>query len=186
MPPQVEPWFAYELEVWRVRANRQPVASDALPEPFRSQVRGDWRSAAAWWEEHDCPYEAALALQDGDDPDAGREALSRLLDLGATRTASTVTGRLRAAGVRGLPRGPRPTTSANPAGLTAREVEVLQLLAAGDSNRAIAAQLVVSVRTADHHVASVLRKLGVSDRTGAAAAAAQLGVTLLDTGPSPR
>ena len=102
--------------------------------------------------------------------------MAQLLDLGATRTASTVSARLRAAGVRNLPRGPRSTTSANPAGLTAREAEVLQLLAERLSNREIAERLVVSVRTADHHVASVLHKLGVTDRTGAVAAAAQLGI----------
>ena len=186
LPPQAEPWFAFELECWRHRAGKPPVAPERLPEPYLSQVRGDWRSAAAWWVEHDCPYDAALALQDGDDPDAGREALTRLLELGATRAASVVTGRLRAAGIRGLPRGPRSTTSANPAGLTAREAEVLEQLAAGLSNRAIAQRLFVSVRTADHHVAAVLRKLGASDRAGAVAAAAQLGISLPGETPSPR
>lgn len=177
LPRQAEPWHAYELEVWRYRAGAPVTAIETLPEPHRSQVQHDWRAAAAWWDDHGCPYEGALALHDGGDPDAGRQALTRLYDLGATRTASAVATRLWAAGVRRLPRGPRPTTSANPAGLTAREMEVLQLLSEGLSNRAIAAELVVSVRTTDHHVASVLRKLGVADRASAVALAAGIGVT---------
>ena len=74
------------------------------------------------------------------------------------------------------PRGPRPRTRANPAGLTARELEVLALLTSGLRNAAIADELVVSEKTVDHHVSAVLRKLDVRTRGEAAAEAARLGL----------
>jgi HD-GYP domain-containing protein (c-di-GMP phosphodiesterase class II) len=60
-----------------------------------------------------------------------------------------------------------------PAGLTAREVEVVRLLARGLTNREIAAELVISPRTAGHHVQHVYRKIGVSTRAAAALFAMQ-------------
>jgi DNA-binding NarL/FixJ family response regulator len=74
-----------------------------------------------------------------------------------------------------VPRGPRSATRANPAGLTARQLAVLELVRDGLTNAEIAARLVVSVRTVDHHVAAILAKLGVSSRRDAAAAADELG-----------
>jgi DNA-binding NarL/FixJ family response regulator len=65
-------------------------------------------------------------------------------------------------------RGPRTTTADHPAGLTAREAEVLDLVRDGLTNADIAERLVLSPRTVDHHVSAVLRKLGVSTRAEAA------------------
>ncbi len=56
--------------------------------------------------------------------------------------------------------------------MTARQVEILQLIAIGLSNAEIAQRLVVSQRTVDHHVSAVLHKLGVRTRRAAAARAA--------------
>ena len=84
--------------------------------------------------------------------------------------------RLRDRGVRGVPRGPRPRTSENPSGLTAREVEVLALLTEGLRNVEIAERLVVAPKTVDHHVSAVLRKLRVRTRAEAAAEAVRLGL----------
>ena len=67
-----------------------------------------------------------------------------------------------------VPRGPRATTRAHPAGLTPRQVAVLELLREGLTNAEIADRLVLSVRTVDHHVAAILSKLGVSSRREAA------------------
>ena len=83
---------------------------------------------------------------------------------------------LRELGERNLPRGPRSATRDNPAGLTNRELEVLPLLAQGLRNAQIAQRLVVTPKTVDHHVSSILRKLGVTNRGQASAVAAQLGV----------
>lgn len=74
-------------------------------------------------------------------------------------------------------RGPRAATSQNPAGLTRREVEVLQLLASGLRNSEIASRLVVSSKTVDHHVSAILRKLSVRNRCEASVAAHNLGIT---------
>jgi DNA-binding NarL/FixJ family response regulator len=75
-----------------------------------------------------------------------------------------------------VPRGPQPATRANPGGLTDRQTEILRLLARGLTNAEIAARLVVSVRTVDHHVSAVLQKLGVARRRDAVAEAARLGL----------
>ena len=84
--------------------------------------------------------------------------------------------RLRALGVRGLARGPRASTRESPAGLTAREVDVLALLADGLRNAQIAERLVVSPRTVDHHVSAILRKLEAGTRGEAVARAGELGL----------
>ena len=86
----------------------------------------------------------------------------------AVPLARIVRARLRERGAQGIPRGPSTLTRSNPAGLTARQVEVLELLAEGLTNAEIADRLVLSVRTVDTHVAAVLAKLGVSSRTEAA------------------
>ena len=72
--------------------------------------------------------------------------------------------KLRALGVR----GPRESTRSNPAGLTEREIEILQLLDEGLRNADIARRLYVSPKTVDHHVSSILSKLGVKTRQEAA------------------
>ncbi len=59
-------------------------------------------------------------------------------------------------------------------GLTAREFEVLRLVAAGRSNREIAGELFISVKTASVHVSNILGKLGMASRGEAAAAAHRL------------
>ena len=96
--------------------------------------------------------------------------------LGARPAATLARRRLRELGVVQVPRGPAASTRTNPAGLTERQAEILRLLVAGMTNAEIAARLVVSVRTVDHHVSAVLQKLGVATRREAAAAVAALGL----------
>jgi non-specific serine/threonine protein kinase len=71
---------------------------------------------------------------------------------------------------------PRAVSTVNEAGLTPREVEVLRLLVAGQSNPQIAESLFISPRTATTHVTNILAKLGVDSRTEAAAHAVRDGL----------
>jgi DNA-binding CsgD family transcriptional regulator len=172
------PWHTGELAYWRWQCNDPSFDPAALPPwtaaPFARQIAGDWRQAAALWRERACPYEAARALAESDDEMALREALDQFDRLGARPAAMRVLRRLRDLGARGIPRGPRPSTSAHPARLTVREAEVLQLLGEGLRNAEIAARLSLSLKTVDHHVSAVLAKLGVRSRTAAAQAAIRL------------
>jgi DNA-binding CsgD family transcriptional regulator len=174
-------WVAGELACWRWRAGaREQLPRELVAEPYWLSLTGDWRAAAERWRELGCPYQAALAIADGAEEVALRQALDELQVLGARAAAAIVARRLRERGVYGVPRGPRPRTRENPAGLTARQVEVLRLLAAGLRNAQIAERLVVSEKTVDHHVSAILRKLDVSTRVEAAARASQIGLTTQD------
>jgi DNA-binding NarL/FixJ family response regulator len=68
-----------------------------------------------------------------------------------------------------------------PAGLTAREVDVLALLARGLTNKEIAARLVISRKTVANHVEHIYTKIGVSTRTAAALFATKHGLIAADT-----
>ncbi|RUX90515.1 LuxR C-terminal-related transcriptional regulator, partial [Mesorhizobium sp. M7D.F.Ca.US.004.01.2.1] len=75
-----------------------------------------------------------------------------------------------------IARGPRRTTRENQAGLTQRQMEVLQLIERGFSNKRIAEQLTISPKTVDHHVSAVLGKLEAVSRGEATAAARDSGL----------
>jgi DNA-binding CsgD family transcriptional regulator len=85
-------------------------------------------------------------------------------EVGATSLQRLATQQLRRLGVRTWRRGPAAREPGLP-GLTAREAEVAQLVAAGRSNREIATSLVISPRTVERHVTNVLTKLGLRNRT---------------------
>jgi DNA-binding CsgD family transcriptional regulator len=181
MGGQAWPWLAGELAFWLWRLggpDRLPAGGlpDGAADPFRLQMAGAWEAAAARWRSLGCPYEAAAALADSDQEPQLRAALAELERLGARPLAAAVARKLRELGVRGLARGPRPATRANPANLTARELEVLRLLVEGRSNRQIAEQLFISNKTVSVHVTNLLAKLGVHSRLEAAAMARRLGL----------
>lgn len=133
-------------------------------------LAGEHRAAARQWLTRDCPLWAAYALALSPDVRDAQECLAIAGRLGALAGRRAVLSERRARGLP-LPRGPRPSSRANPAGLTARELEVLGLLADGLSYADIAGRLVLSQKTVAHHVSAVLRKLGEPTRPLAVAAA---------------
>jgi DNA-binding CsgD family transcriptional regulator/tetratricopeptide (TPR) repeat protein len=174
------PWVVGDLACWRRRSGAREAAADGVAPPYAAELAGEGERAAELWTGLDCPYEAALARAAAGDDDGVRRAYEELQRLGAKPAAAIVGRRLRERGVRGLPRGPRATTRDNPAGLTAREVEVLMLVGEGLRNADIAARLFVSEKTVGHHVSAILRKLGVRTRGEASAEAQRLGIAAQD------
>jgi DNA-binding CsgD family transcriptional regulator len=125
------------------------------------------RHACATWQQLRLPYEGARARMlngltlraAGDEDDALLELRAASLAferLGATPDLEVVAGLIR--GARALPRG-----------LTPREAEVLRLVAAGKTNRDIAADLVISEHTVARHLQNMFTKLDVSSRSAATA-----------------
>lgn len=171
-----------ELALWAARHGLVPEPPDGLPEAVRLELEGDWRAAIRAWRDLEAPYESALAALPGDDA-AARQAHATLHRLGASATIRAF-ARERAA--RGAPgsRGPRRSTLAHPAGLTRREQEVLEQLATGATNPAIAAALQLSERTVAHHVSAILAKLGAGTRLAAIEQARSRGLLSQDGTPS--
>jgi DNA-binding CsgD family transcriptional regulator/tetratricopeptide (TPR) repeat protein len=159
-----EPWRRGQLRLWCQRLGIEMPALGPVTTAFDLHVAGQFAGAAAGFLHRGCPFEAADALGDSDTEHELRRSLEILHDLGATARAAQVTKKLRSIGARAIPRGPRPRTRAHASGLTPREAEIAMLLAAGLSNAQIAERLVVSSKTVDHHVSSVLTKLNVSSR----------------------
>jgi len=133
------------------------------------------REATATWQELRLPYEAsrarvrlARALREAGDEDGAtlelRAAHAGFERLGAVRDAG------EAAGLLGTPDG-------LPDGLTAREAEVLRLVASGKTNRDIAVELVISEHTVGRHLQNLYAKAGVSSRAAATAYAFEHGLT---------
>jgi len=164
------PWLNGEIAVWLLRTGSLRTVRRELAEPYRLQLTGDHRGAADRFDALGCPYDAALALLDAPDELALRRALDICDSLGAVATTRIIRQKMRSLGIRSVPVGQRAATRENPLGLTQREQEVLELLCEGRTNASIAAKLVISPKTVDHHVSSVLAKLGVSKRTEVAAA----------------
>jgi DNA-binding NarL/FixJ family response regulator len=111
----------------------------------------------------------------GDDH-AMRDALAQLEAQGASAAVDSCRQLLRAKGVRGVARGPRASTAANPAGLTHRGMQILALMTQGLTNASIASRIVRSAKTVDHHISAILRKLSVRSRMEAGKVAIRLGL----------
>jgi DNA-binding CsgD family transcriptional regulator len=157
------PWLVGELSFWRWRAGEVFTPPDWIARPYALQISGDWRGAASEWETRGCPYEQAMALMDGDKA-AQLAALEIFEGLGAHPILTKLKQKLRAEGVRRIPRGPRPATRQHRFGLTSREMEILSCLVKGPTNTDIARQLGLSTRTVEHHIESMFQKTGVQSR----------------------
>ena len=167
-------WLPTRVSAWAVLAGLDCDLEPDLPGPYAPMLGRDWAGAAEAFGEVGWEYDRALMLSLLDDEEALTASLETARSLGAAPLTNRLAARMKELGLR-VPAGPRETTRANPAGLTARQLEVLVLLREGLSNAEIAERLVVSPRTAEHHVAAVLTKLGAKSRREAADRAAELG-----------
>ena len=167
------PWNQGEIAVWyrRLEIFAQVGDVDTLPEPWAMELRDDGVAAADAWLELGMPAEAALALLQVRGSGSA-EALRRAVQIADSIDAAAISRRGRAlAHERGVAVAlPRPrrghygVARSHPQGLTARELQVLRLLAEGQGSAAIARCLSRSPRTVEHHIASVYAKLGLSNR----------------------
>jgi ATP/maltotriose-dependent transcriptional regulator MalT len=124
------------------------------------------RTALAAWHELGVPYEAATtrallaaALRDAGEEQAAEATLAAAREQFDEMGARFDTGRARQ----------NPDAGTLPAGLTHRELDVLRLVAAGRTNKEIAAKLHISGKTVSRHLDNIFTKLGVSSRTAATA-----------------
>jgi DNA-binding CsgD family transcriptional regulator len=158
-------WPSGALAFWAWKLGIMATVPDRVSDFYRWIIEGEWERAAEFWEQRGVPYERGLALMHGDDS-ARIEALRVFEELGAAATARRVRRDLIERGVN-VPRGRSQATREHAAGLTARQAEVLDLLAERLTNAEIADQLFLSPRTVENHVAAILMKLEASSREDA-------------------
>ncbi len=165
-------WDRGELACWYQRVGRDPSALrlGALAPPCEAEVSGDHASAAKQWAALGMSHHQALAMLNidpADDPLALSQAIAIFDQMGATALSSyarKLARKLGVAGVKGIKLGPHTAARGNRFGLTTKEQSVATLVAKGLSNQEIAAALSRSPRTVEHHVATVLEKLGAKRR----------------------
>lgn len=162
-----DPRMIGELAVWLWRSGALGQPPAGIPEAYAREITGDWRGAASLWGGCGCPYEQATVLGWYGGEAEQREALTILERLGAAPAAKGLRRRMRAQGVRQIPRGSRESTRRHEFGLTRREAEILALLVQGLRNAAIAKRLFLSTKTVEHHISAILAKLNVRSRAEA-------------------
>ena len=172
----------------------------ALLAAWDTALLAAWDTAAAAWSDLGEPYPLAQSLRHAaqialtlSDRNGAEQRLQRAARLAARLAAQPLSEQIAILARRGriqltrpddAPAGPGPAADGPAAagaghghgelGLTARELEVLRLVAAGRSNREIAAELFISPKTASVHVSNILGKLGAASRGEAAAQAHHL------------
>jgi predicted ATPase/DNA-binding CsgD family transcriptional regulator len=174
-PRCVGGWGAMQAAAWAAVAGIPVGLDPPKSAPHAAMLRRDWQGAGDAFGAVGWTYDRALMLSLCDDGASLREAIAIARRLGAAPLVERLARRMRALGL-AVPHGPRASTRANPAGLTARQLEVLALIVDGRTNAEIADRLFVSTRTAEHHVSAVLEKLGVGTRRDAARRAVELGL----------
>lgn len=167
---------------------------DALCQAEASRLEGPgdperWTHAAGLFEMLPQPYPAAYArfreaeamLSARRDVATARSSLRAAHEAASSMGAAPLRRVVEALALRAhIPLSQDPATRTQrpaPAGLTAREREILALVATGLTNRQIGERLFITQKTASHHVSNVLAKLGVGGRAEAAAEAVRLGIT---------
>lgn len=164
-------WDQGEIVAWHRRLNLPftypPLASIAAP--FAAELDDRCEEAAALWQRVGSPINEALALLTATTPtDAGLNLAIEIAEsAGAEALAKRARSIARGRGVRGVKRGVYAAAKKNALGLTARELQMLQLLVDGQSNKEIAHKLSRSLRTVEHHISALYAKLGAKNRVEA-------------------
>jgi ATP/maltotriose-dependent transcriptional regulator MalT len=164
---------ANEFAFWLFRARNQRLKLRITYDAYHVNNVAAAHKAAGHWHKLGNPYLQAHALFNGDDEDK-KKAISIVQHLDATTVYERMKREMRSSGIKGIPRGLRKTTKENPALLTGREMDVLQLLKDGLQNKEIANKLFISAKTVDHHISSILFKLDVNSRVKAVNEAVKL------------
>jgi DNA-binding NarL/FixJ family response regulator len=164
-------WLARAEAEWRrAQGDNDPAAWRAVLEAF---------GPAFVYEDARTRWRLAEALLEAGQRDEAQEEWRKALELAERLGARPLRKALNDLGRRGrLTRGQERAAVSPLGGLTAREQEVLRLLATGRSNREIAAELFISPKTASVHVSNILAKLSAGSRTEAAAIAHAEGIGL--------
>jgi DNA-binding CsgD family transcriptional regulator len=178
-------------------ADHQALEATIAAEHARAEGKSEpalWDDAARAWEERRTPFdsayarwrqaEAALARRDrAQGAEALRAAHATAASLGAGALRSEIEAlarraRIELSALEPVAEEAEPTTPAvaSELGLTPRELEVLEHLALGQTNRQIADELFISIKTAGVHVSHILSKLGAANRSEAGAIAHRLGL----------
>ncbi len=168
-PAGADPWLVGHLHRWLHLSGGPPASTPVVEHetPYQLEISGDWRAAAEAWTALGCPYDTAVAQLGGDLP-AVETALATFRRLGARAAARRARHRLTQ--IRGRTQHPRlADTRADPHQLTRRQRDVLDQLTAGHSNEDIATNLGISPKTVNSHITAIFTKLGVHNRTQAAA-----------------
>ncbi len=187
------PWLVRPLQVWARRLGTTLDSADdpsvalenagygraADAEPLVLELAGDAAGAAAFWARVGAPYEQARCLM-ACGSEGVQQAIAIWTRIGAAAAERQARAEARRQGLRGVRRGPYQSARSNALGLSAREQQILQLLAQGHSNAAIAQQLSRSERTVEHHVSRMLSKTGVAHRAALVAQARKMGALDLD------
>jgi DNA-binding CsgD family transcriptional regulator len=155
-----------EFAFWLWKARKEYLDLKELFEGYELYSVTKAQNAVALWERSGNPYAQAIALFEGNETDK-RKAVAIAQKLGATAINERFKLEMRTSGIKSIPRGIRKTTQSNPAFLTNREMDTLQLLKQGLQNKEIASRLFISAKTVDHHISSILFKLDVNSRVKA-------------------
>jgi DNA-binding CsgD family transcriptional regulator len=155
-----------EFAFWLWKARKEYLELKELFEGYELYSVTKAQHAVAFWERSGNPYAQAIALFEGNETDK-RKAVAIAQKLGATAINERFKLEMRTSGIKSIPRGIRKTTQSNPAFLTNREMDTLQLLKQGLQNKEIASRLFISAKTVDHHISSILFKLDVNSRVKA-------------------
>jgi DNA-binding CsgD family transcriptional regulator len=162
-----------EFAYWLAKTGKQVIQLREIYEGYDMSNLAKAHKAAALWKQLCCPYEEALALFEGNETDK-KLAIEVMHNLGADAVYEKMKFKMRASGIKSIPRGMRQSTKSNPANLTTRELDILQLLKEGLQNKEIGERLFISPKTVDHHISSIFFKLDVNSRTKAVQEAARM------------